>query len=395
MEKVEKLKQQLDDFNPETRKKALRELKALADQGTIKVTPGRGWVNLHGHTFFSFNAYGFSPSRFLWESFSLGLEMAGIVDFDVLDGLEETLDAAQTLAIKAEVGLETRVFVKEYADKIINSPGEPGIFYLMGTGFFRQPEKERRAEKLLNSLRARAASRNLLVIKKINEYLNPVAIDYETDVLPLTPKGNATERHILLAYDRRATKDFPGIKKRAGFWSETLNLPMETVAAKMEKPHDFQELLRSKLMKGDAIGYVKPGPETFPPLEEVVEMIKLTGAIPTTTWLDGTSEGEKDPKELLSFMKRKGMSILNIIPERNYNLKNPVEKAMKSANLNAVMAAARRLNMPVIAGTEMNKYGQPLVDNFDAPELAPYLEDFRKGGQLLWEHTTHRGHTWN
>ena len=81
------------------------------------------------------------------------------------------------------------------------------------------------------------------------------------------------------------------------------------------------------------------------------------------------------------------MPILNIVPERNYNIKDPTDKAVKVANLNAVMAAARRLNMPVIAGTEMNKYGQPLVDNFDAPELRPYLENFRKGGRLLWEHT--------
>jgi len=390
MEKVEKLVKQLDNFNPEVREKALRELKALTEQGVIKRAPGQGWVNLHGHTFFSFNAYGFSPSRFLWEAFLLGLEMVGIVDFDVLDGLEETLGAAQILGMKVEVGIETRVFVKEYGDRVINSPGEPGIFYVMGTGFFRRPEKGSRAEIALNSLREQANSRNLLIIQKVNEYLNPVTIDCGNDVFPLTPKGNATERHILFAYDRKALAVFPEMKKRTTFWSETLKLPVETVAVKLEKPHDFQELLRSKLMKGDGVGYVKPGPETFPPLEEVVEMIELTGAIPTGTWLDGTNEAEKDPEKLLIFMKEKGMSILNVVPERNYNLKNPAEKVVKVANLNVLMAAARRLNMPVIAGTEMNKYGQPLVDNFDAPELRPYLEDFREAGQLLWEHTRKR-----
>jgi len=388
---MEKLIKQLDDFDPEIREKTLRELKALAEKGEVKRAPERGWVNLHGHTFFSFNAYGFSPSRFLWESYSLGLEMAGIVDFDVLDGLKETLGAAQILGMKAEVGIETRVFINKYRDRVINSPGEPGIFYLMGTGFFRQPQKDSRAEITLNSLRERAKSRNLLVIQKVNEYLNPVTVDYEKDVLPLTPKGNATERHILSAYNLQAEKTFPEIKKRISFWSETLKLPADTVAEKIEKPHDFQEILRSRLMKGTGVGYIKPGPETFPSLEEVVEMISATGAIPTATWLDGTSEAEKDPEELLVFMKEKGMPVLNIIPDRNYNIKNPDNKAVKVANLNAVMAAARRLNMPVIAGTEMNKYGQPLVDNFDAPELQPYLEDFRKGGRLLWEHTKRGG----
>ena len=224
MEKIEKLVQQLDDFDPEVREKGLRELKTLTEQGIIKTAPGRGWVNLHGHTFFSFNAYGFSPSRFLWEAFSLGLEMVGIVDFDVLDGLEEALGAAQILGIKAEVGMETRVFVKEYGVRVINSPGEPGIFYLMGTGFFRKPEKGSQAETVLNSLKKRASSRNLLVIQKVNEYLNPVTVDYKNDVLPLTPKGNATERHILSAYVRKASVVFPKMRKRTSFWSEILKL---------------------------------------------------------------------------------------------------------------------------------------------------------------------------
>ena len=300
MEKSEELVKKLGDFNPETREKALRELKALAEKGEIKTAPNRGWVNLHAHTFFSFNAYGFSPSRFLWETYSLGLEMVGVVDFDVLDGLEETLGAAQVLGIKAEVGMETRVFVKEYRDRVINSPGEPGIFYLMGTGFFRCPEKDSWAEKALNSLRERARSRNLLVIQKVNEYLKPVVINYEEDVLPLTPKGNATERHILSAYNQKASAVFPEIKKQISFWSETLKIPAETVAAKIEKTHDFQGLLRSRLMKGKGVGYVKPGPETFPSLEEAVEMISETGAIPTATWLDGTSETEKTRRNCLS-----------------------------------------------------------------------------------------------
>jgi hypothetical protein len=35
----------------------------------------------------------------------------------------------------------------------------------------------------------------------------------------------------------------------------------------------------------------------------------------------------------------------------------------------------------------MNKAGQPLVDNFNAPELIDYVDDFRKGARTLWGHT--------
>ena len=63
------------------------------------------------------------------------MAVAGVVDFDVLDALEEFLGAAKILGLKACAGLETRVFVPEFADKVINSPGEPGISYHMGVGF--------------------------------------------------------------------------------------------------------------------------------------------------------------------------------------------------------------------------------------------------------------------
>ena len=42
-------------------------------------------------------------------------------------------------------------------------------------------------------LRERARQRNLDIIQRVNAYLDPVCIDYERDVLPLTPAGTATE----------------------------------------------------------------------------------------------------------------------------------------------------------------------------------------------------------
>ena len=88
-------------------------------------------VNVHCHTFFSYNSYGYSPSKFAWLGRKAGLAVAGVVDFDVLSGLEEFLDAARKLGLKGCAGMETRVFVPEFADKEINSPGEPGISYHM------------------------------------------------------------------------------------------------------------------------------------------------------------------------------------------------------------------------------------------------------------------------
>jgi hypothetical protein len=42
------------------------------------------------------------------------------------------------------------------------------------------------------------------------------------------------------------------------------------------------------------------------------------------------------------------------------------------------------MNIPVVCGTEMNKYGQPFFDNFNVPELKKHLEWFEKSVELLF-----------
>ena len=110
----------------------------LADAGAVRVESPRPWVNMHCHSFHSYNAHGFSPSRIAWEAHRRGLAAAGVVDFDVLDGLEEFQAARRLLDLPGCTGMETRVFVQEFAQWVINSPGEPGVAYTMGIGFPRR-----------------------------------------------------------------------------------------------------------------------------------------------------------------------------------------------------------------------------------------------------------------
>jgi hypothetical protein len=79
--------------------------------------------------------------------------------------------------------------------------------------------------------------------------------------------------------------------------------------------------------------------------------------------------------------------VLNIIPDRNWNLSDPAEKAVKTRKLWEIVLAARRRHFIFSVGTEMNNYGQKFVDTFDAPELRPYAADFRDGGYILYAHT--------
>ncbi len=193
------LASQLNDFSLSKRTQALEALVAEDNCSTVE----QEVINLHCHTFFSFNAYGYSPTALAWLAKQRGFKALGIVDFDVLDGVDEFLDACEHVAVRGSAGMETRVYIPEFSTREINSPGEPGIYYYMGIGF---PSSQVPAEvaPILADMRNRATQRNRAMVDRINAHLSPVTVDYDRDILPLTPAGNATERHLLSAYVRTA-----------------------------------------------------------------------------------------------------------------------------------------------------------------------------------------------
>jgi len=97
--------------------------------------PEANVANMHCHTFFSFNANGHSPTSLAWLAKRRGFKLMGIVDFDVLDGVDELKDACEVVGVRGSAGIETRVFIPEFTTRKINSPGEPGVYYHMGVGF--------------------------------------------------------------------------------------------------------------------------------------------------------------------------------------------------------------------------------------------------------------------
>lgn len=380
------LRDELKDLNVQVRSRALRELVSAWQAGQIICEPQSDLVNMHCHTCFSYNGYGHSPSSLAWLAREKGWRALATVDFDVLDGVEETLAACDLVRVRGAAGLETRAYLPEFAAYEINSPGEPGILYHIGVGFVTQ-QPTRSASAVLEAMRQRAAERNRDMVKRINAYLDPLTIDYDRDVLPLTPAGNATERHILTAYDAAARRLFPSREALVAFWAGKLGVDAEQVAASLGEAPTPNELVRSKLMKRGSVGYVQPGPTTFPSFDEVTQAIVACGAIPIYAWLDGSSQGEQRIEELLALLISKGVVGINIIPDRNWNFPDPQVRAVKVRELYRVVELARSLDLPILVGTEMNKAGQRLVDNFDAEPLRPLRGDFVRGADFLYGHT--------
>jgi len=397
MKLIEDLERKLDSFDSIERKKALAALCEMVEAGEITLPEAGTDVNLHCHTFFSYNTYGYSPSKFAWLARKAGLAVTGVVDFDVLDAVEEFLEAARMLGLKGCAGMETRVFVPEFSDRVINSPGEPGISYHMGVGFPSSDVPEEQKAFLLG-LRETAQQRNRDLMGRVNKYLQPVTLDYERDVLPLTPSGNPTERHICLAYARKAKEIFgqaePHVKRGAkylacgftadlaDFWSKKLDTDAKSLG--LPEGRDLLNTIRAKTMKRGGIGYVPPDKGSFPTMADTNSFLLAAGAIPVHTWLDGTSEGEKAIEELLEVAMSTGVAAINVIPDRNYG---PGTSEKKLENLYQLVELAEKLHLPIVVGTEMNSPGQKFVDDFASEELSPLVPVFLKGAHIVYAHS--------
>src|SRR4051812_42524991 len=211
---------QLNDFRLPLRSHALNKLmERKPDAPSAEEV-----ANMHCHTFFSFNAYSHSPSSLAWLGRQRAFKLMGIVDFDVLDGVDEFLEACDLTGVRGSAGIETRVYLPEFAAYEMNSPGEPGILYHMGIGFTTGQVKPE-ALALLKELRGKSNQRNMGLVERVNSYLYPITVDYEADVLPLTPNGNATERHIVAAYLLAAARRFYDSESEQNrFWATRLQM---------------------------------------------------------------------------------------------------------------------------------------------------------------------------
>jgi len=388
MADIEELEAKLDSFEAGQRQEALEQLCEKVEKVELKLPKAGQDVNLHCHTFFSYNSYGYSPSKFAWLAKKQGLAVAGVVDFDVLDGAEEFLDAAKKLNLKAVVGIETRVYVPQFSSRVINSPGEPGISYHMGMGFPSANLGPGLKEFQLR-LQKTAQKRNIELMQRVNRYLSPAELDYEKDVLPLTPSGNATERHICLAYARKAKEVFDDNSKLANFWSEKL----EADAAGLELPEGQKllNMIRNRTMKFRGVGYVVPDKGAFTSMAEMDEFSLAAGAMPTMTWLNGISEGEKALVELIDVAVDSGVVAFNVVPDRNYKA-GAGDSDIKFRNLKSALTLADRRGLPIVCGTEMNSPGQKFVDDFKTKELSQFVPLFLKGAYIVYAHSALQRH---
>lgn len=379
----EKLEAELDSADRECRSKALDTL--VRTYGTRLPPEGQN-VNMHMHSFFSYNADDHTPSRLAWEARCRGLYAAALSDFDVLDGLEEFYTAGLVLGLRTAVHVETRVFLPEYHNQEINSPREQGVSYMMACGVPFVPDRDSSETTMLTGLRTLAAERNKAVVTLINRSFGQIAVDYEKEVLPLTPAGAPTERHIVKAYIRKARQVFPTESDLARFWSEVLKLDVDLTIQTLAEPVLLEDTVRSGLVKKSGLGCFTSMETLFVSADDFIGWSRACGAIPTWPWLDGTTTAEREPDKLLECLRGKGIMAINIIPERNWNVADPEQRKIKRMNLDAIVRLAEAMQMPINIGTELNRRGLPFVDDLDGEVLRQYRLPFQRGARIMVGH---------
>lgn len=105
---MENMIEKLSDFDSEKRFEVLFDVAEIVKTKKIKRTYQQPYDNMHIHSFHSFNYNNWSPSRIIFEAYKIGLKHIGIVDFDTLEALEETLLSSKLFGVPALAGIETR-----------------------------------------------------------------------------------------------------------------------------------------------------------------------------------------------------------------------------------------------------------------------------------------------
>ena len=233
-------------------------------------------------------------------------------------------------------------------------------------------------------MRRRAEQRNRAMVERINAYLSPVVVDYDREVLPLTPAGNATERHMLAAYIQAAAEPFrrpaPFLGRKAADDARTGSRSNRGCAQIPEyRAFQVDETRRGWLYPAWS-GYLSIRGRGEP----AGDRLRRAALRYLAGWPFRRGTGRGRASDLLI---DKGAVALNIVPDRNWNIPDPETRRVKVNNLYTVVALAEKLDLPLNIGTEMNALGQKLVDDFDAPELVPVRQAFLDGAYFIYGHT--------
>jgi hypothetical protein len=337
--------------------------------------PHRG-TNGHIHTSESFSVFR-SPTEAVWQGAREGVAVLGINDHYTVAGHEEFRRACAVAGIAAAFSLEAVAMDRDAAQAGVksNDPDNPGRVYLCGKGVTRIPAESSPEMQSLARMRAALERRNREITRKLDqlfrERLGANGPTWE-NVVALTPRGNATERHVAYAVLLRLREL---AAQRGKPLAELVATCGGAPAPAAGDDATLQIFLRAKLLKAGAPCFVPEDADAFVSVPELRRIFLAFGAIPTYPVLGNPIlEGEKDIPALLDRLEAAGFYAIEVIPHRNTR-----------ERLKEIVFTAQRRWWPVFNGTEHNTPEmRPMLDPFALdPEFEPW---FRQSTAVLLGH---------
>jgi hypothetical protein len=281
-------------------------------------------VNNHIHSPYSFSAFsGIGEAVRL--AADEGVKILGINDFYVADGFGEFVDRCLDQGVFPLLNVEMIGISREeqQAGIRVNDPNNPGRTYISGKGFpfpFRLPadrqqrldsvveESNRQVSAMVKLLNRWLAARGTGLSLSVEEIMDTLAhrLLRERHVAKILRLKLEAAAHSDAEYDALLRKVYGG----------------QAAASGRADVAGTENELRSRLLKAGAPAFVPEDERAFLPLDEIIEMIRAAGGIPTyPLLLDGTgdaiTEFEDGKKQLLGVLEQKGIPSVEFIPLRN------------------------------------------------------------------------------
>ncbi len=331
---IVKYQELLNDREPEKR---MNNLRLILKEEKAKQVPSRQmdyYINNHIHTTFSFSYY--TPTMSVWMAFRSGLQTAGIIDHDTISGAREFMAAGEIAGIPTTKGVECRAdFSKTPLEgRRINNPDQRSVAYIAIHGV---PDHQiDRINTFFAPYREERNKRNLLMIRRLNEILEPVSLslDFNVDVLPLSyasKGGTVTERHILFALARKIMEKFSKGREVIEFLQNKLKVEIskKNLSYLEDKKNYFYTYDILNVLKSTLLGkfYIDTTTEC-PDVRDVLALSDEIGSISAYSYLGDIAESvtgdkkaqkfEDDYLELLfDVIKKLGFKAVTYMPTRN------------------------------------------------------------------------------
>jgi len=368
-----------DLLNNREPEKRLDNLRSILEEEKAEQLPRKQmdyYINNHIHTTFSFSYY--TPAMSIWMAFRSGLQIAGIMDHDTISGAREFIKAGEIAGIPTTKGVECRAdFSKTLLkSRRINNPDQRSVAYIIIYGV--SDNQIDRINSFFAPYREERNKRNLLMVQRLNEILEPVSLslDFDLDVLPLSyalQGGTITERHILFALARKIMAKFSKGREVIEFLQHKLKIEIskKNLAYLEDKKNNFYaydilHVLKSSLVE---LFYINATTEC-PDVKDVLALADETGSISAYSYLGDITESVTGDKKAQKFEDDYLELLFDVIKELGFKAVTYVPTRNSMAQIKRIQGLCKKYGFFQISGEDINSPRQSFIcEILKNPEL--------------------------